>query len=272
MNFFEKLIYSLEGTMNVPKSFGWFHWMWIFLTIISIILLYKIKTKYNEKQLKTVLGIYGVVALLLEILKQIIWTFNYDLNTNTITWDYQWYAFPFQLCTTPIFISLICFFLKDNKLRKNLLSYLSFITILGSIVTIIMPDSCFSSDILVNFHTMWLHCGSLVVSVYLLMSGEVELNKNNLINASIVFLIFVGIAEFLNILVYNTGILADETFNMFYISPYFISGLPVFDVIQQNVPYIIYILIYILALILGSIIIYYISSIINKFKTKKNIN
>ena len=75
------------------------------------------------------------------------------------------------------------------------------------------------------------------------------------------------IAEILNIFIYNSGVLNGETFNMFYISPYFISTLPVFDVIQQNVPFVIYLLIYIVAIFIGSLIVYGISYL---FKNEKN--
>ena len=269
MNLVEKVLYFLQCEMETPKPFGWFHMLWIFFVIISIFILYKIRSKHSEKQLKIVLFIYGIVALLLELVKQIIWTFNYDVSLNLITWDYQWYAFPFQLCTTPIFISIICIFLKNNKLRKSLLSYMAFITILGSFMTIIIPDSCFVQMIEINIHTMWLHCGSFVVSVYLLLSGEVEINKKNLINSFKVFLIFILIAECLNIVIYYSGFLNGETFNMFYISPYFVSSLPVFDIIQQNVPFIIFLMIYILVIGIGSIVVYYLSYFIKKI-VKRN--
>ena len=256
MNLFYKLLLFLEGTMDTPTSFGYFHFLWIFLTIISIYILYKRKDKHDEKELKIILFLYGFISLILEILKQIIWTIDYNQITNTLTFDYSWYSFPFQLCTTPIYVSLICLFLKNNKIRKSLLSYLAFVTILGSIATIIMPDSCFTGDILINIHTMYLHCGSLVLSIYLLMIKEVEINMTNLKNSIYVFLIFLGVALFLNITIYNSGILNGETFNMFYISPYFISTLPVFNIIQQNVPYLIYLIIYIVAIVIGSLIIY----------------
>jgi len=270
MNSFEKILSFLQGEMSEPKAFGLFHILWLILVVISIIILYKNKKNYNGKQLKKVLAFYGLIALILEVLKQLIWSFNYDAITNTITWDYQWYAFPFQLCTTPIFVSLICIFLKKGKIREYLLSYMAYITILGSISTMIMPDSCFTTDILVNIHTMWLHLGSFVVSVYLLMSGEVKINIKNLMQAIIVFLIFVIIANNMNIIVYNLGVLNGEEFNMFYISPYFQSSLPVFDVIQRNVPYIVYLLIYIFALSLGGFIICFVSKIIRKI-SKKNL-
>lgn len=260
MSGFEGLLYWLQGEMDVPEIFGWFHCFCLVLSFVFIIILYNKKNKYSEKKLKIVLGVYSIVALFFEILKQLIWSFNYDPITNIITWDYEWYSFPFQLCTTPIYVCLICFFLKkDNRIRKALLSYIAYITILGSIATMIMPSSCFVSDILVNIHTMWLHCGSFVVSVYLLISGEVELNSRCLIRSIIIFLFFVLTAMFLNGVMYNSGFLNGETFNMFYISPYFESTLPVFDVVWKNVPYIMFLLIYVVSISLGGLLICLIS-------------
>ena len=272
MNIFEKVLYMLQLEMEEPKPFGWFHLMWIFLSIATLIMLFKARKKYSDNQLKKVLGIYGIVAFLLELIKQLIWSFNYNPATNEVNWDYLWYAAPFQLCTTPIFVSIICLYLKNGKLRNALLSYMSFVTILGGITTILIPDSCFVSDTMVNIHTMWLHCGSFVVSVYLLMGGAVEIKNQNLKSAFIVFLVFTFIAEVLNIFIYNIGILDGETFNMFYISPYFISTLPVFSTIQENVPFIIYLFIYIFAICLGATIIYYIAYFIKNIANKRNAN
>ena len=268
MNLFEKVLYVLQAEMTEPKPWGWFHLMWIAVVVISLVILFALRKKYNNKQLKIVLGVYGIIALILEVTKQLIWAFNYNEVSNIVKWEYEWYAAPFQLCTTPIFASIICLFLKeDSKLRNGLLSYMAFVTILGSFMTMIIPDSCFTYDIVVNIHTMWLHLGSFVVSVYLLMSGAVKINEQSLKSAFKVFLVFVLIAEILNIGIYNSGILNGETFNMFYISPYFISSLPVFDVIQQNVPFILYLLIYIAAMCIGSLIVYLIAYTI-KIKIK----
>ena len=259
MNVFESIIYFLQGKMEEPKAFGWFHIMWIVFIILFTIFLSK---KKSEKDLKIVLGVYGITSLILEVLKQIVWSFNYE--NGVVVWDYQWYAFPFQLCTTPIFISIICLFLKKNKIRDILLSYMAYITILGSIATVLMPDSCFIKDILVNIHTMFLHCGSLVVSLYLLITKQVELDLKHLLYAIIVFIGFVVIADTLNIVMYNSNILNDETFNMFYISPYFESSLPVFDKIQNSTIYPVYLTIYIIVLSIGGLIVYLIGRLIKK--------
>lgn len=269
MNKIGELLTILQTEMPEATAWGWFHLMWIAIIIISLFILYKVKDKYSEKQLKIVLGIYGIGALILEVTKQLIWTFEYNAVTNTFTTDYQWYAFPFQLCTTPMFVSILCLFMKRTKLRLSLLSYMAFVTMLGSFMTVIIPDDCLIDSITINIHTMWLHCGSLVVSIYLLMSGAVEINKQNLKNAIFVFIGFIILAQILNIGVYNSGVLNGETFNMFYISPYFISSLPVFDTIQQSVPYPVYLALYVIALSLGAGIVYLIAKVISKLVNRK---
>ena len=268
MNFFLKILLFLQSEMTRPTPYGWFHLLSIFLMLIVIFVLYKRRDKNSQKQLNKVLLIYGVVAFILEVLKQIIWSFNYDPVTFDITWDYQWYAAPFQLCTTPIYVSLLCLFVKNKKIKNALLSYLAFITILGSIATILIPNSCFTETILVNIHTMWLHLGSFVVSIYLLMTGSLEIKLNNLIHGFLVFLIFVFLALFLNIFIYNINILNGETFNMFYISPYFKSELPVFDIVSETMPYVVFLIFYIAVIGVGSTIIYFISKIIKKLNLK----
>lgn len=261
----DRMIKLLQTEMNRPTPYGWFHLMFIILSFILIFILFKIKNKYNKKQLKTVLAIYGVIAFILELLKQISWSYDIDKNI----WNYTWYSAPFQLCTMPIYISLICLFLRKSKLRDSLLSFIAFYTILGSIATMIMPNSCFVKDILVNIHTMYLHCGSFVLSIYLLMN-EIKPTKENIIGAFKVFIVCVLIALTLDISFYKLGIIGNSTFNMFYISPYFTSELPVFNIIQDNVPYICFLLSYIIILSLGSFIIYLISKLFYK-KKKYNI-
>jgi ABC-type dipeptide/oligopeptide/nickel transport system permease component len=49
---------------------------------------------------------------------------------------------------------------------------------------------------------------------------------------------------------------------MFYISPHFISSLPVFDLIQENVPYVLFLIIYVVLLMLGAAIILGISKLV----------
>ena len=265
MNIFYRILYALNhATMPRPAPWGWFHLMWLGLTFAAIFVLWLLRKRQGERQLKTVLLVYGITALVLEVTKQIIWSFNYA--DGAAVWDYQWYAAPFQLCTTPIFASLIAAFLKDCP--RALFSYLAFFTILGSISTMLMPDSCFVETIEINIHTMWLHMGSFAVSVYLLMSGNVKLDFKSLLRGFYVFLGFAAVADIINIIVYKSGILHGETFNMFYISPYFVSSLPVFCDIQPKVPYAVYLFLYVFAIGMGGAIVFGICKCIEKIALK----
>ncbi len=263
-----EILTFLEAEMVTPKPYGVFHLLWLGLIIAVIIFLCFARKKHSEKRLKWILGMYGVTAFILEALKQLIWSVEYNAELNSFVWDYQWYAAPFQLCTMPIYVCLICMFLNKCKIRDALLAFVAYTTILGSIASAITPDQLFVSDILINVHAMFLHLGSLVVSVYLLMSGEVKINIKSLLMALVVFLIVIVIANTLNIVIYSSGVLNGETFNMLYISPYFESTLPVFDSIYNNVPYIVFLALYIVALCLGSYIIFIIAKCISKISCK----
>ena len=266
----KNLLLFLQTEIEAPKPYGIFHLSWCFAAIIVICLLC-LKKNYTEKKLKWILGIYAIPAFKLEVLKQLIWSVEYNEVTNTFVWDFQWYAFPFQLCTTPIYIGLICLFLKKNKVRDYLLSFMGYTTILGSIATALIPHDVLVSDVLIDIHTMYLHIGSLIVSIYLLASKEIEVNLEGYARAIITFIVFIVIALIMNVAVYNSGILNGETFNMFYIRPYFDSSLPVFDTIYNSVPYPIFLIIYIVVLSLGSFVILGISYILEKIiKNKVN--
>ena len=41
MNFFEKIIHSLQGTMECPTNFGWFHIMFIITITVGTIFICK---------------------------------------------------------------------------------------------------------------------------------------------------------------------------------------------------------------------------------------
>lgn len=251
----------LNTEMPVPHSYGWYHFLWLGIIAFCIILMIVKRKPYSDKQLKGVLLFYGITSLVLEVLKQLIWSYNLE----TGVWTYQWYAAPFQLCTTPIFASLIAAFTKNKKVKKSMLAYMAFISILGSLATVIYPETCFCSNIEVNIHTMFLHCMSFVLSIYIILH-ELKGTLKELKDAGVVFIIFEMIALTLDIVFYKTNIIHGETFNMFFISPYFECTLPILSIIYKKVPYILFLIIYNIFLIGGGALVYL---VVKLFKKKK---
>ena len=120
----------------------------------------------------------------------------------------------------------------------------------GGLVVYIYPNDVFIDTIGINFQTMIHHGLQIVLGIYCITYYRNSLNFKWWSKSIFVFAGLVATALLLNVIVYHVlqNMNIDETFNMFYISPYFISSLPVFDMIQNSVPFIFYIKIYIIAI------------------------
>lgn len=236
--------------MEKPELYGWFHVLCLVLTVVLIAALLKLKT--NEKNVRLILGIISLVVILLEVYKQFY--FSVDIG-ESIMFNYRWNIFPWQFCSTPMYIGLISAIVKSKKIHYRLCCYLCTYALMAGICVMIYPSSVFTENILINIQTMVNHGTMVSVGVYLLLCNYVKCEKRTLIEAFKVFAICILIAMALNEIAYYGGILEEHPFNMFYISPYVKGELPVFGAIQAVVPYPMSLIIYITGFTLGSGII-----------------
>ena len=75
------------------------------------------------------------------------------------------------------------------------------------------------------------------LGIFLFGSGYVKAEHKTILKAIPVFASAVAIAMIMNEVVYYSGILNGETFNMFFISPHFEPSLPVYSLVQAVVPF-----------------------------------
>ena len=268
MNFFERMIEFLRFEMEKPEPYGIFHIISLLIIIALVFVIAGTKKNASDHGLRLVLGTYGFVSLILEIIKQLLFSTELDAATGNMIWDYQLYAFPFQFCSTPMYAACIACFMKDCKVRRALISYMSFFTILGSFMVMMIPTTIFTETTLINIHTTFLHAGGLVVSMFLIIHGHVKIEFKTVLSGLIVYAICVILANTLNVVVYESGILNGESFDMFFLSPYFENDMPVFSIIEDYVHPILYIGIYIFAFLLGASIVYSISKGIAALSSK----
>lgn len=274
MNPFEKFLASLDGRMETPTLFGWFHILCLVLVVgITITLcVFAFKNRENKsknlKLVKIVVLTYAILTIVLEIYKQL----NFSFNSETGVWDYQWYAFPFQFCSTPMYVALIAGCLKDgSKLQKWLYSYLATFSLFAGIVVMIYPGDVFVSTIGINIQTMICHGGMVIVGIVILASKVIDLNYKTILRAMAVFGSLLVVALILNIIFHATG--NTETFNMFFISPYLPCTLPILNIVYNSVPYIVFLLVYIVGFTFAATLIFSFAfageKIIEKCKQKK---
>ena len=122
-----------------------------------------------------------------------MWFLNVDVN-GVASWDYQWYAFPFQFCSTPMYAACIASLMKEWKIRKALLSYLGFFTILESFMVMLLPTDIYVEHLMVCLYTTVLHACGLVLSLFLLIHGYVKLQKSYFFSGFSIYVVCIIIA------------------------------------------------------------------------------
>lgn len=232
MNFWQNLLELFDSQMERPPSYGWFHLLFWGLTILFAVLLCVFHKKENPDRVRKVVLFVAITVIILEIYKQINYSFSYE---NGISFDYQWYAFPWQFCSTPMYVGLLAGIIKKGKLHDALCAYLATYAMFAGLCVMIYPNDIYTETIGINIQTSVCHGTMISIAIYLLYSGHVKLHHKTMLKAMSVFACAMGIAMLLNELTHRCGL--EETFNMFYISPYFDGTLPVYSNVQAVVPF-----------------------------------
>lgn len=260
MSFIERILIFLDSSMKEPTMYGWFHITFLILLITSLIIVKVKYNKLNDKSIKKVLLICSIICLSLEVYKQINFSFNYDCIHTW--WNYQWYAFPFQFCSTPMYIALIASLTKNKKIEKAAYTFLATYGVIAGISVMLYPSTVFIDTIGINIQTMIHHSIMVFMGVFLIINNKIYYKFKDFIYGNITFVICLFIALIIDIVTYYLNI--DGGLKMFFISPFYESSLPVFNIIYRNVNYIIFLLFYILVFSFGSYLILLISKLLKR--------
>lgn len=243
----------LDTQMKTPTLYGPYHLFWLVAVVVCTLALCLRARQHSHRQVcNVVLGV-ALLVTALEIYKQINYSFGY--STGAIEFSYQWYAFPFQFCSTPMYIGLLAGIFRKGKLHDHLCAYLATYAVFAGLCVMAYPGDVFCTTVGINIQTMIWHGSMIVVGVYLLASGHVKLSGKTVLKALPVFAVMVLMAMGMNEVAYQTGLLEEHTFNMFYISPYCPPSLPVYSLVQQVLPYPISLALYVAAFTLAAYII-----------------
>lgn len=252
MEFLQNILRIMDRQMTTPRLFGWFHIASLFMTVLVTVALCYHRKDDPPHRVRLVVFRTAVLVTLLEIYKQINYSFSY---TDGISFDYQWYAFPFQFCSTPMYVGLLAGVLGKGKLQDALYAYLATFSVFAGTCVMIYPGDVFVDTMGINFQTVICHGSMICIGVYLFYTGAVRLEHSTIMKAMLVFACTVTLATFLNEIAYWTGLLERETFNMFFISRHCAPSLPVYSLVQKVIPYPGCLLIYVLGFTLASYLV-----------------
>ena len=261
------IMWRKKGERTIVRHiFGWYHIISLILTAAITVWFCKMGKHHTSDQVRKAVFWTAVVVAVLEVYKQINYSFGYE---GGITFNYQWYAFPWQFCSTPMYVGLLAGIIKKGKVHDALCAYLATFAVFAGLAVMIYPGDIYIETVGINFQSTVCHCSMLVIGGYLYASGHVKLEHKTVLKALPVFCVTATIAVILNELAYVVGIVPEHNFNMFYFSPHCDPSLPVYSLVQQVVPYPLSLIIYIVGFAVAAYLMLLIAMGVDKL-VKKN--
>ena len=256
MTTFQKIVYAMQWRMDKPAPFGAFHLVSLLLVVLLTVFLIVKFRNASDKTVRRILLVAWVALVVLEVYKQISYTL--DWRNLPIHWSYQWSSFPFQFCSTPLYVLPLAVFLREGKARRAVMAFLSTFSVFAGLAVMILPQDVFTTLTAINVQTMLHHGLQIALGVFLIAHDRRRTSWRHLAWGVVLFAAFCAAALALNVAVYHAESLPGvrNGFNMFYISPYYDCTLPVLSTVYKVVPYPVFLLIYILGFALISALVY----------------
>ena len=265
MDFWIKIITFLDTQMTEPTCYGGFHIAFLAAMVLATVYLCVLRKNDSPDRVRKVVFTLSLIVIILEIYKMI--NYSFSVVDGQIVYDFQWYAFPFQFCSTPMYVGLLAGIIKRGKVHDALCAYLSTFAIFAGLAVMIYPGDVFTETAGINFQTMICHGVMLPIGAYLYATGHVKLEHKTILKALCVFTVTAGIAMSLNLITHFAGL--EETFNMFYFSPYYPSTLPLYSLVYAAVPYAVSLIVYIAGFTAAAYIMLLFAMLIRRIFTGK---
>ena len=210
----------LKTPTEAPAPWGAFHIFCLIAVIFAAILLVRLFSNVSELGARAITLVFWVIIAVFEICKQ--FSCGLTLVDGELVLSYPWGIFPYQFCSTPLYIMPIVIFAKDGKLRDAAIVFLATFAFIGGAAIYIAPNSVFTTNLFLNIQTMVHHGVQIFFGVYMAFRYYDKLTLKGFLRGAAMFLILCGIALAFNIATHHIlpsyGV--TETPNMFFISPY----------------------------------------------------
>lgn len=249
-NFFQKILSLTAWEMTPPKPYSAFHLLLGAAGIVTAVLAARwlASRRFTAQQLashrsQAVLFSCGLVLLALEAYKQ---GFLYFVEFDGV---YDWWYFPFQLCSIPMYLCLLYPF--SGKFSVILATFIQDYGLLGGIMALLVPDGLMHPYWTMTLHGFFWHFLLIFAGIFCAFSGASDQSTRGFLKTVPLFFTCCLAAIFINA---AAGPLSDA--DMFYLSPYHPSSQPVFHRISLALGIFPGILLYIGAILLGAFLVH----------------
>ena len=227
--------------MDPPPVFGTFHIAAALIAVTAAAAGAFYAKRLSSSGRVRFLAVCGWVLVIMEVYKQL---FLYCVvNGGT----YDWWYFPFQLCSVPMYMCILLPLLcrSADGVRSSaaspVLTFLAVYTFTGAAAALIIPEDYLRSYVTLTLHGFIWHGILLMISLTILLSHMADLTRRGFARATLLFLVMCAAALCINIAVeplmaasYAEGLIPHSFAAMFYLNPYHLSPQPLVDIIQKS--------------------------------------
>ena len=117
----EKALTWLNRTMERPVAWSKFHCTSIAIIFATSLLFLLLGMFCKRKHVNWVLFAVASLLMALEVVKQLYVSYT----PASDTWKYDWHHFPFQFCSTPMYVMLFASLCRKGKLYDMATAFIS---------------------------------------------------------------------------------------------------------------------------------------------------
>lgn len=172
-------------------------------------------------------------------------------------------AFPFQLCSVPMYLGLFCALCKNEKINSYLYEFMFAVNMFGGLMAFIEPSGINHPYLTITLHAYIWHASLIFLGLYLYFSGRACRDVYSYRKSAMIYLCSCVLAQTFNL------IFAGEV-NCFYISPYIRSPLAVFKNIYEACGWVVNMILIILGVFIASAVVYYVGYAFRVYSARKS--
>lgn len=209
------LIQKTAWPMAAPRPYSLFH---VLFSAAGIVLAaglalwlngFPQKHGLTEKQTLHVLVSCGLLLSFSEVYKQL---FLYVVVNHGC---YDWWYFPFQLCSTPMYLCLFLPFIwRYPGIRRTVCTYLQDFCLLGGLMALLEPSGLLHSYWTLTLHGLLWHILLIFIGIFCGTSKIAGRGSLEYLKTLLLLGFFCLVATAVNIATHGQA-------DMFYISPYY---------------------------------------------------
>jgi len=212
--------------MVPPVPYSAFHVVFAVTGILCAVLLAWSLRGLNRRSYYRILFLCGLVLALSELYKQLF--IYYIVGQGR----YDWWYFPFQLCSLPMYLCLLIPLFRGNAFGRILTTFVQDFGFLGGVMALLEPSGLLHPYWTLTLHGLSWHIMLVFISLFITFAQSTDAataasahSLTAYLQMLPLFAIFCLIATAINTMTHGAA-------DMFYISPYYPVTQVVFDKIS----------------------------------------